>query len=235
MVVERLNRRHARVKLPKLGWVKFRLSRPLGWRWCCVRRRLPAAARHWFVSFLVDDGRETPAAHAVPGSAVGLDRGVVAAIATSDSQLIDHEFLIPIERQRVARLQRQLSRCRRRGRNRDKTRAALAEIRGRERHRRRDFCAQAAHRLASANAVVVLEDLKTRQMTRSAKGTLDQPGRNVRDKSGLNRAILAKGWHQFALALSSVCPLHGYDCGDGASAAHFATLLGVWAGGSEVP
>jgi putative transposase len=50
---------------------------------------------------------------------------------------------------------------------------------------------------------VVVEDLKTKQMTRTAKGTLALPGRNVKAKSGLNRAILAKGWHQFILALAS--------------------------------
>ncbi|HEX7426032.1 MAG TPA: transposase, partial [Mycobacterium sp.] len=195
MVVERLNRRHARVKLPKLGWVKFRLSRSLD---DVVLRSatLTRDGTHWFVSFLVDDGHDTPAAHAVPGTAVGVDRGVVVAIATSDGELLDRRLLTPGEQDRMARLQRQLSRCGRRGSNRDRIRAALAEIRGRERRRRQDFCAQAAHHFAAANAVVVLEDLKTQQVTRSAKGTLQQPGTNVRAKSGLNRAILAKGWHQ---------------------------------------
>jgi putative transposase len=56
---------------------------------------------------------------------------------------------------------------------------------------------------------VVVEDLKTKNMTRSAKGTLEHPGRNVRAKSGLNRAILAKGWHQFALALTSAARCTG--------------------------
>jgi putative transposase len=55
----------------------------------------------------------------------------------------------------------------------------------------------------------VIEALKTKQMTRSAKGTLEAPGSNVRAKSGLNRAILAKGWHQFALALSSAARYSG--------------------------
>ena len=208
MIVQRLNRRHARVKLPKLGWVKFRLSRPLD-EVVLRSATLTRDGRHWFVSFLVDDGRETPAAHAVPGTAVGVDRGVVTALATSDGELIDRRFLTSSERDRAVRLQRQLSRMAKRGRNRDKTRAALAQIRGRERRRRQDFCAQAAHRLVAANAVVVLEDLKTQQMTRSAKGTLQQPGNKVRAKSGLNRAILGKGWHQFALALSSAARYSG--------------------------
>jgi putative transposase len=88
------------------------------------------------------------------------------------------------ERRRVMALQRRLSRCARSSRGREKTRDALASIRSRE--RRRDFCAQASHQIAAANAVVVLEDLKTRQMTRSAKGTLTAPGRNMRAKSGLS-------------------------------------------------
>ena len=128
MVVERLNRRHARVKLPKLGWVKFRLSRSLD---DVVLRSatLTRDGTHWFVSFLVDDGHDTPAAHAVPGTAVGVDRGVVVAIATSDGELLDRRLLTPGEQDRMARLQRQLSRCGRRGSNRDRIRAALAEIR----------------------------------------------------------------------------------------------------------
>lgn len=208
MVVEKLNRRHGRVKLPKLGWVKFRLSRSL--QGVVIRSAtLTREGRHWFVSFLIDDGVQAPQAHAVAGAAIGVDRGVAAAIATSDGNLIAREFLTAGERQRSMVLQRRLSRAAKRGRNRDKARAALAEVRLRERRRRQDFNAQTAHRLAEANAVVALEDLKTKNMTRSAKGTLDQPGRNVRAKSGLNRAILAKGWHQFELALTSAARYTG--------------------------
>ena len=156
----------------------------------------------------VDDGKTTPQAHAA-GAAVGVDRGVAAAIATSDGVLVDREFLTAGEKRRLVELQRKLSRAARHGRNRDKTRAALAELRSRERHRRVDFCAQTAHQLATANAIVVLEDLKTQNVTRSAKGTLDKPGTNVAAKSGLNRAILAKGWHQFELALHSAARYGG--------------------------
>ncbi|SIJ00611.1 IS605 family transposase OrfB [Mycobacteroides abscessus subsp. abscessus] len=202
MTLEKLNRRHGRIKLPKLGWVKFRMSRDLA-RETIRSATLTREGRHWFLSLLVDDGHRTPEEHAAPGAAVGVDRGVVAAIATSDGNLIDCDFVTPGERRRLVALQRTLSRCAKRSANRSKVRAELARVRARERHRRQDFCAQAAHQLAAANAVVVLEDLETRNMTRSAKGTLDKPGRNVKAKSGLNRAILAKGWHQFALALSS--------------------------------
>lgn len=208
MAVEKLNRRHARIKLPKLGWVKFRASRSLDGE--LIRSAtLTRQGRHWYLSVLVDDGRQTPTAHQVPGSAVGVDRGVAVAIATSSGELLDRQFVTPGEHRRAAALQRKLSRCAKRSTNRDKTRAALAAMRARERRRRLDFAAQSAHQLAAVNAVVVLEDLKTKQMTKSAKGTLDQPGRNVKAKSGLNRAILGKGWHQFASALASVARYSG--------------------------
>ena len=208
MTVERLNGRRARVKLPKLGWVRFRLSRPLDG--AVIRSAtLSRDGRCWFVSFIVDDGVQAPPVHAVPGAAVGVDRGVATALATSDGELLDREFLTAGEQRRLLALQPKLSRAARRGSNRNKTRAALVEIRARERRRRQDFCASTVHRLVTENAVVVLEDLKTRQMTRTAKGTRTEPGRNVRAKSGLNRAILAKGWHQFASALSSAARYTG--------------------------
>jgi putative transposase len=208
MAVEPLNRRHARVKLPKFGWVKFRLSRPLDG--VVIRSATVVGdGQHWFVSFLVDDGRAAPDVHARSGSAVGVDRGVVVAVVTSDGQLVDREFVTTGERRRALRLQRKLAWAARRSRNRAKIRAALAVVRSGEVARRRDFCAQTAHWLAETNALVVLEGLKTRQMTKSAKGAIDRPGRNVRAKAGLNRAILAKGWHQFDLALESAARYSG--------------------------
>lgn len=208
MVVEQLNRRHARVKLPKLGWVRLRLSRRLNGS--VIRSAtLSRDGKHWYVSFLVDDKHQTPVTHALPGTAVGVDRGVAVAIATSDGGLADRDFLSDGEQRRALRLQRQLSRSDKSSHNRVKVQAALRVIRSRERHRRKDFCAKTAHRLASDNALVVIEALKTKQMTRSAKGTLQAPGTNIRAKSGLNRAILSKGWHQFALALSSAARYTG--------------------------
>ena len=208
MVVEKLNRRHGRVKLPKLGWVKFRLSRSL--QGVVIRSAtLTREGQQWFLSVLIDDGRQIPEAHVSPGRAVGVDRGVAVAVATSDGQLIEQKFITVGERRRAVALQRKLSRCAKRSTNRDKTRAALAGVRARERRRRLDFAAQTAHQLAAVNAVVVLEDLKTKQMTKSAKGTIESPGRNVHAKAGLNRAILSKGWHQFELALTSAARYTG--------------------------
>ncbi|MFD4971274.1 RNA-guided endonuclease InsQ/TnpB family protein [Streptomyces sp. NPDC058424] len=68
--------------------------------------------------------------------------------------------------------------------------------------RRGDFCAQTAARIVAKNALVVLEDLSFKNMSASASGTVAEPGHNVRQKAGLNRAILDKGWHRLELALT---------------------------------
>lgn len=207
IAVERLNRSHARVKLPKLGWVRLRWSRPLGGqiRSATVSRE----GKHWFVSLLVDTGETEAGRHQKPETAVGVDRGVVAAVATSDGELLDRDSVTPGELIRVRRLQQQLARQSKASNRRKATRAKLNAVFARVKARRKDFAAQTAHALATSNAVVVLEDLRTRNMTRSAKGTVEQPGTNVRQKAGMNRAILDKGWHGFELALRSTARTTG--------------------------
>ena len=209
MAVEQLNRRHGRVKLPKLGWVKFRLTRSL--HDVVIRSAtLTKQGRHWYLSLLVNDGIEAPTDHAAPGTAVGVDRGVAVAVATSVGELLDRAFVTEGERRRALRLQRKLSRCANGSADRNKTRTDLAELRARERRRRQDFCQKTAHQLAHTNALVVLEKLPAKNMTRRAQPASDpdNPGRYLPNgaaaKSGLNKAILSKGWYRFEQALTSV-------------------------------
>jgi putative transposase len=214
MELQKLNRRTSRVKLPKLGWVKIRASRRLDAE--TIRSAtLTREGKHWFVSFLVDDGIATPAEHASPGTAVGVDRGVVVAVATSAGDLFDRVFTTPGEQRRAVRLQRKLSRAAKGSANRNKTREALGKVRARERRRRHDFCVKTAHQLAHDNALVVLEKLPVRTMTRGCKPVADpaKPGQYLPNggsaKSGLNRAILSKGWYRFEVALKSASRYSG--------------------------
>src|SRR5271156_2576407 len=216
MEVQKLNRRKARVKLPKLGWVKFRASRCLDGE-TLRSATLTREGQHWFVSLLVEDGVVTPASHVAPDSAVGVDRGVVVAVATSAGDLLDQVFSTAGEKRRVLRLQRRLSRAAQRSANRNKARRRYAAVRAKEARRRRDFCQKTARQLAEKNAVVVLEKLPTRTMARRAKPVADpaKPGRYLPNggsaKSGLNKAILSKGWYRFELALRSVSRYTGTE------------------------
>ena len=209
MVVEKLNRAKGRIKLPKLGWVRFRASRSLEGE--VIRSAtLTKDGKHWYLSVLVDDGKTTPAAHGAPDAAVGVDRGVVVAVATSAGDLLDQVFTTPSEKRRVLRLQRKLARAAKRSASRNKTRQRYGRLRAKEARRRQDFCRKTARALAEKNAVVVLEKLATANMTRRAKPVADPqaPGHYLRNgaaaKSGLNKAILQKGWFRFELALQSV-------------------------------
>jgi putative transposase len=85
----------------------------------------------------------------------------------------------------------------------------VTALNARVRARRTDFAAWTANRLTKNHSLVVVENLKVGNMTRSAKGTIEQPGRNVRQKAGLNRAILAKGWGAFIVKLEHVARYHG--------------------------
>ena len=136
MELLKLNRRKSAVKLPKLGWVKFGASRPLDGE--TIRSAtLTREGKHWFVSLLVDDGAVAPVAHAAPDTAVGVDRGVVVAVATSAGDLLDQVFATAAEKRRALRLQRKLSRAINGSANRNKTRQQYAALRAIEARRRR--------------------------------------------------------------------------------------------------
>ncbi|WP_223199269.1 RNA-guided endonuclease InsQ/TnpB family protein [Solihabitans fulvus] len=165
--------------------------------------------QHWYVSFLVDDGHATPGQHPAPNSAVGVDRGVAVAVACSDGTMRDRQFRTPGETRRHRVLQQKLARQARGSTNRKKTLVALRQVKRRERDRRHDFVSWTANRLATRHALVAVEDLRTRNMTRSAKGTIDAPGSKVKQKAGLNRSVLDKGWHKLQLALENVARYRG--------------------------
>ncbi|MGA5763613.1 RNA-guided endonuclease InsQ/TnpB family protein [Nonomuraea bangladeshensis] len=205
IIVERIGRKWGRVKLPKFGWVRFRWSRPLGG--AARSATIARDGRHWFVSFLVEDGQITPATH--PGPAVGIDRGVVVAATTSDGDFHDRPFISGGERQRYRRLQQQLARTRKGGNRRERVVAKLATITRRVRSRRADFNAQLAAQLTRRYGTVVLEDLKTKNMTAGAKGTVERPGSRVAQKSGLNKAILDKGWYGLERAVNNAARYTG--------------------------
>lgn len=204
--VRRLNRRWGEVRLPKLGLVRFRWTRPLGGtiRNATVSRD----GRRWYISFCVEDGVVEVAANGKP--AVGVDRGVAVAVATSEGGTFDRQTVTVGEARRIKRLQQQLARQNdKRSSRRRATRAKLTTLNARIRNRRSDFAAQTAVRLVRDHGLVSVEDLRVANMTRSAKGTTESPGKNVRQKAGLNRAILAKGWGGFLCSLEHAARYHG--------------------------
>jgi putative transposase len=114
--------------------------------------------------------------------------------ALSTGELLSVRSLTKAERTRLARLQRRLARSKRGSKRRQRTKATIARLKAREADRRKDWVEKTTTDLARRFDLIRMEDLDIRTMTRSARGTVDAPGRNVRAKAGLNRAILANAW-----------------------------------------
>jgi putative transposase len=199
--VRRLNRRWGQVLVPKLGWVRFRWSRPVpaARSYRITRDR----AGRWHVAFAA-----VPPAIPAPGNGqvVGVDRGVAVSVALSTGDLLKAPGLRPAERRRLRLLQRRLARAKRGSNRRRRIRLAIARLKAREADRRRDWVEKTSTDLARRFDLICVEDLDVRTMTRSGKGTLQRPGRGVRQKAGLNRGILAAGWGGLVVRLEHKAP-----------------------------
>ncbi|MFC7648769.1 RNA-guided endonuclease InsQ/TnpB family protein [Streptosporangium lutulentum] len=177
------------MRIPKVGWVRFRWSRPM--QQAKSFRVSRDAAGRWHVAFAVIP---QPVPGPGTGAAVGVDRGVTVSAALSTGELLSVPPLSEAEKKRLVRLQRTLARAQRGSKRRGKVKAAIARLKAREGDRRRDWVEKTSTDLARRFDVITFEDLKISNMTRSAKGTLEAPGTNVRQKAGLNQGILAGGW-----------------------------------------
>ncbi|GAA2432421.1 RNA-guided endonuclease TnpB family protein [Actinomadura vinacea] len=203
--VERLNRRWARAKLPKLGWVRFWWTRPLGGP--AKNATITRDGQRWYISFLVEDGIDPPGRHARPDTGIGVDRGVAKIVTTSEGVFHHQVFATGREVEHAAKLQRDLSRTRKGSNRRRHAARRSGAFKAKIRRRREDFAAKTACVLAGGHDLVVFESLKTKNMTRRAapKPDLDRPGRFLPNgaaaKTGLNKAILDKGWHRIEQAV----------------------------------
>jgi putative transposase len=200
--VRRLNRKTGEVRVPKAGWVRFRWSRQVPQDAKSFRVTRDRAGR-WHVAFAV-----VPEPVPAPGTgeAVGIDRGVAVSAALSTGELLHVPGLSVPERRRLRRLERRLARARRGSNRRARVRLATARLKARARDRRKDWADKTSTDIAGRFDVIRVEDLYITNMTRSAKGTVEEPGRNVRAKAGLNRGILGSGWGLLVRRLQDKAP-----------------------------
>ncbi len=200
--VRRVSRRVGQVWIPKAGWVRFRWSRAVPPGVKSYRVTMDRSGR-WHVAFAV-----IPEPVPAPGNgqAVDVDRGVAVSAALSTGDLLSVPGLTARERKRMRRMEHKLARARRGSNRRGRVRLALARLRARETDRRKDWAEKASTGIARRFDLIRVEDLRIHNMTRSARGTLDNPGRNVRAKAGLNRGILASGWGVLVRRLEEKAP-----------------------------
>lgn len=182
-----------RVFLPMIGWVEFWDSRPI--EGAMKNVTVSRQGKHWFVALQVELDVPDPV-H--PSTAeVGIDLGIAIFAATSAGEL--HPPLNAYRRveQKKARMQRRLAGMVKYSCNWKKQQRRLAQLDVRIANCRHDFLHKLSTETSKNHAVIVIEDLQVKNMSKSAKGTVDDPGTQVAQKSGLNKAILDQGWGMF--------------------------------------
>ena len=184
---------NGRIKLPKLGWIRYRNSRDiLG---AAKNITVSQSGGKWYASIQTEREVEQPVPTAT--TAIGIDMGV-ARFAT----LSDGTYYAPLNgfkkhEARLRRYQRAMSHKKKFASNWKKARAKVQKIHVQIGNARRDFLHKTTATISQNHAMVCIEDLQVRNMSRSSKGSVDAPGKKVRQKSGLNKAILDQGWFEF--------------------------------------
>lgn len=209
LTVRRLNRTWGTVMIPKVGQVRFRISR----LWADIAKATSARVTHrngrWHACFTTPPAEKITAG---TGAVVGIDRGVKNTLATSEGRMIQAPALTSGEATRFLVLQEQLARQQKGSARRRATLDRLATFRRRLEDRRRNWVEQATTELARTYDLVVVEDLRVPNMVRRPAPKPDEanPGaflpNGARAKAALNKAILASCWDRFLARLEHKMP-----------------------------
>lgn len=189
----KLDQSNSRIFLPKLGWIRYRNSRDVMGTVKNVTIR--KTGDKWFVSIQTE--REVADTVHSSTSIVGVDLGIARFATLSDGTFIEPVSALKTNQQKLARAQRALARKAKFSSNWRKQKARINQLHTRIANIRRDALHKITTIISQSHAMVCIEDLKVGNMSRSAKGTVENPGTQVKAKSGLNRSILDQGWHEF--------------------------------------
>ena len=188
----KLDQENSRIFLPKLGWMRYRNSRQV--TGVVKNVTVSQSCGKWYISIQTESEVSTPAHPSA--SMVGLDAGVAKLATLSDGTVFEPVNSFQKNQKTLARLQRQLSRKVKFSNNWQKQKRKIQRLHSRIANIRRDYLHKVTTTVSKNHAMIVIEDLKVSNMSKSAAGTVSQPGRNVRAKSGLNRSILDQGWYE---------------------------------------
>lgn len=149
----------------------------------------------WFVSIQTEYEIEHPQHPSV--NLVGIDGGIARFATLSDGTIYAPINSYRTQQQRLARLQRQLGRRVKFSNNWKKQQSRIQKLHHTIANIRRVYLHKTSTTISKNHAMIVIENLRVKNMSKSAIGTLEQPGNGVKAKSGLNKSILDQGWHEF--------------------------------------
>ena len=180
------------IALPKLGWIRYRNSREVIGEVKNVT--VIQSCGKWYVSIQTE--YEVPEQVHKAASMVGLDAGVTKLATLSDGTVYQPVNSFKANQRKLAMLQRQLSRKVKFSASWQKQKKKIQRLHSHIANIRRDYLHKVTSEISKNHAMIVIEDLKVSNISKSAKGTAERPGRNIRAKSGLNRSILDQGWYE---------------------------------------
>ena len=183
------------IKLPTIGRLRVKPGErgylPFGKH---AQVSVTERAGRWFVSVVGPEITEA-APNGLP--VVGIDLGVAHLATLSDGTVFANPRALAAGQKKIRRVQKEVSRRQKGSANRGKSRKRLAWVHARVRNVRQDVLHKATTTIAKSHGKVIIENLKVRNMTRSARGTVAAPGRKVRQKAGLNRVLLDASFAEF--------------------------------------
>ena len=193
----KLEQQNNRLYLPKIGWVRYRNSREVIGEIKNVT--VSQKCGRFFVSIQTEFEYEIPTHK---GGEIGIDMGVARFATLSNGEFFEPLNAFKTYKGKLAKLQRQLKNKVKFSQNWQKLKAKIAKLHHKIANCRKDFLHQTSSKISKNHAMIYIEDLQVSNMSKSAKGTVEAHGKNVKQKSGLNRSILDQSWFEFRRQLN---------------------------------
>ena len=188
----KLEQQNNRIYLPKIGWIRYRNSRDVVGEIKNVT--VSRKCGKWYISVQTEFEQKTPQPK---GGEIGIDMGIVRFATLSNGEHFEPINAFKNLKGKLAKLQRRLKNKVKFSQNWQKLKAKIAKLHHKIAHCRKDFLHQTSSKISKNHAIVYVEDLQVTNMSKSAKGDVEQHGKNVKQKSGLNRMILDQSWFEF--------------------------------------
>ena len=188
----KLEQHNNRLYLPKIGWVRYRNSRNVVGEIKNVT--VSQECGRFFVSIQTELEQDTPVHQ---GGEIGIDMGIARFATLSNGKYFAPLNAFKTYKGKLAKLQRRLKNKVKFSKNWQKLQAKIAKLHHKIANCRKDFLHKISSVISKNHAMIYVEDLQVSNMSKSAKGTVEQPGTNVAQKSGLNRSTLDQAWAEF--------------------------------------
>jgi len=193
----KLEQQNNRIYLPKIGWIRYRNSRAIVGKMKNVT--VSRKCGKWYISVQTEFEQKTPQPK---GGEIGIDMGIVRFATLSNGEHFEPINAFKNLKGKLVKLQKQFKHKTKFSKNWQKLKAKIAKLHHKISNIRKNYLHQISSQISQSHAIVYVEDLQVTNMSKSAKGDVEQYGKNVKQKSGLNRMILDQSWFEFRRQLA---------------------------------